>query len=89
MASSVAFGCVKCASISGLSSCTKMSIFEEWIMACPNARGTYLFTTAITCSAVSTAASVASTDVPSDTKPCLSGVDTWIIATLQGTAPQR
>ena len=48
MAVSTSFGSENFASISGVSSCTKKSIFEEWIMACPKARGTYLFTTAIT-----------------------------------------
>ena len=89
MAVSISLGSVKWASMSGVSSSTKRSIFDIGIMAWPNERGTCLFTTAITWSAHSTAASVASTDVPSDTKPCLSGVETWIMATLHGTAPQR
>jgi len=66
-----------------------MSIFDMGMMASPNERGTYLLTTAMTVFAVSTAASVASTEVPSDTYPCLSGSETCIMATSQGTAPQR
>ena len=67
MAVSISFGCEKCASSSGVLSSTKMSIFDMGIIAWPKARGTLGLMTAITWSAHSTAASVASTDVPSDT----------------------
>ena len=46
-------------------------------------------TTAMTVFAHSIAARVASTDVPNDTYPCLSGGHTWIIATSHLSAPQR
>ena len=48
MAVSTSLGSEKCASMSGVSSSTKRSIFDMGIIAWPNERGTCLFTTAIT-----------------------------------------
>ena len=67
MASSCSFGCAGMASSSGSSCSTKRSIALSGISASPSAQGTSLFTTAITVSARSMAARVASTEVPSDT----------------------
>ena len=67
MAHSRSFGSAKCSSMSGVSSSTKRSICEVWMNESPNDRGTCRFTTAMTVSAHSTAASVASTEVPRET----------------------
>ena len=73
----------------GSSTATAWSMWSMWISPSPWVRGMRGLIWAITCSAVWTAASEASTETPSEQKPWPSGGETWIRATSSGSTRRR
>jgi len=75
------------ASYSGRSTCTKRCTRDSGTTVLPWVRGMRSLISAITTRAASTAARAASTEVPKEHIPCLSGGDSCTNAASSGTAP--